>query len=154
MFQEDDFEFVVEPGKRRWRDCWFRTGLWVGINLILLGVIALLVGHLTPARNTIVGHQENLEILDRWAIAFNRRLELCRLAGLVVFCCGGVVVMITLLISSYQQETTYYVMGATVVPEMFVGNPLIGRQQRLGAGRIPVTGSIRNVQPAIFMSQH
>lgn len=153
--QEDDFEFVVEPGKRRWRGFWFRVGMWVGINMLLLGLIALLVGYLTPPRQTIVGRKDNLEILDRWAIAFNHRLEICRFVGLCVFCCGAVIVMLTLLVSSYQQETTYYVMGATVVPEMFVGNPLVGHQQRWNnapTSRIPITGTVRNIQPSVLTS--
>uniref|UniRef100_A0A1B6CUW5 Neurensin-1 n=1 Tax=Clastoptera arizonana TaxID=38151 RepID=A0A1B6CUW5_9HEMI len=134
QYGQDDFEFLVEPGKRRWKGCWFRTGLWVGVNLILLGLIALLVGHLTPVRNTIVGHQNNLEILDRWAIAFNRRLELCKLGGLTAFCVGGLVVMVTLLVSSYQPEATY-VIGSS---DAFTTS---------GEHRIPITGSVRSVQP-------
>nr|CAD7257387.1 unnamed protein product [Timema shepardi] len=87
-FVEDDFEYLVDPNKVRRSHCckgfWFRAGVWGGVNLLLVGIIALLVGYLTPQRDMVVGYQDNLEILDRWAIAFNRRLELCRLAATVI----------------------------------------------------------------------
>lgn len=80
--QEDDFRFLVEPGKRRWRNWGLRVALWVGVNLMLLGVIALLVGHLTAPRQPIVHQQDNFTVLDRWAVAFNNRLVICQLAGM------------------------------------------------------------------------
>ncbi|KAG8312986.1 uncharacterized protein LOC124354107 [Homalodisca vitripennis] len=149
--QEDDFQFLVEPGRRRWRGCWFRAGIWVGVNLMLLGIIAMLVGHLTPARETIVSQHENYTILDRWAVTYNNRLVICQLAGLASFTCGSIIVMLVLLISSYQQEQTraYYVMAATVVPETFVGNPRVGPKKGWAIHRIPLSGSVRGVQPTL-----
>lgn len=83
--QEDDFRFLVEPGKRRWRNWGLRVALWVGVNLMLLGVIALLVGHLTAPRQPIVHQQDNFTVLDRWAVAFNNRLVICQLAGMTPY---------------------------------------------------------------------
>ncbi|XP_075225845.1 uncharacterized protein LOC142326990 isoform X2 [Lycorma delicatula] len=142
---QDDFEFVVEPGKRRWRNCWFKVGLWGGINLLLLGIIALLVGHLTPPRETVVARVDNLEILDRSAMTFNSRLHLCRLAGITIFCIGGIVLMLTLLISSYQQDTTYYVMNTALVPDIFTRTQ--GPNQKIWVSRIPLSGTLKPVQP-------
>lgn len=142
---QDDFEFIVEPGKRRWRNCWFKVGLWGGINLLLLGIIALLVGHLTHPRETVVARVDNLEILDRSAIMFNSRLQLCRLAGITIFCIGGIILMLTLLISSYQQESTYYVMNTAFVPDIFTRTQ--GHYQKVWASRIPLTGTLKPIQP-------
>lgn len=79
--QEDDFQFLVEPGKRRWRGWWLRVALWLGVNLMLVGIIAMLVGHLTTPRQTVVDQQDNFTVLDRWAVTFNNRLVICQLAG-------------------------------------------------------------------------
>ncbi|XP_054285663.1 uncharacterized protein LOC129002114 [Macrosteles quadrilineatus] len=147
--QEDDFQFLVEPGKRRWRGCWLRVGLWVGVNLMLVGIIAMLVGHLTAPRDTVVHQQDHYTVLDSWAVTYNNRLIICQLAGLIGFTSGGVIVMLVLLVSSYQQDQarSYYVMAATVVPETFVGNPIAGPKEGWGSHRIPLSGVVRGVQP-------
>lgn len=169
MLQEDDFEYAVDPIKNRGcRKCcrgfWFRAGLWGGINLILVGVITLLVGYLTPQREMVVGHHNNLEILDRTAIAFNRRLELCRLAGLAVFCCGGLVLLVTLLLSTLFHigghnnnnghccsENAYYGYVTTSLVEPFIAGQVQGSPVPASTGiKIPVTEQIKSVQPALW----
>lgn len=169
MLQEDDFEYAVDPIKSRGcRKCcrgfWFRAGLWGGINLILVGVITLLVGYLTPQREMIVGHHNNLEIVDRTAIAFNRRLELCRLAGLAVFCCGGVVLLFTLLLSTFLHigshnnnngyccnENAYYGYVTTSLVEPFIAAQNQGSDVPAAAGiKIPITEQIKSVQPTLW----
>lgn len=165
--EEDDFEYAVDPIKNRGcrrccRGFWFRAGLWGGINLILVGVITLLVGYLTPQREMIVGHHNNLEILDRSAIAFNRRLELCRLAGLAVFCCGGLVLLLTLLLSSFLHvgshnnnnsqccgDNTYYGYVSTSLVEPFIAAP--NQTVPISTGiKIPITEQIKSVQPTLW----
>ena len=167
IFQEDDFEYAIDPIKNRGcrrccRGFWFRAGLWGGINLILVGVITLLVGYLTPQREMVVGHHNNLEILDRSAIAFNRRLELCRLAGLAVFCCGGLVLLLTLLLSSFLHvgshnnnnsqccgDNTYYGYVSTSLVEPFIAAP--NQTVPISTGiKIPITEQIKSVQPTLW----
>lgn len=139
-------EFFIEPTKESYKGCLFRTMLWIGINITLIGITALLLGHFIPARNTIVGHQDNLQILDRSAIAFNRNLELCRFVGLVIICIGILVIMIILLISkkyNKKEPKYYYVLGATIMPEMFIANPLVGAQKQIN-GRILSVRKVSN----------
>ncbi|KAJ8876427.1 hypothetical protein PR048_020872 [Dryococelus australis] len=138
--EDEDLEYLVDPekeGPRRQRCCrgfWFRAGVWAGVNLLLVGMIALLVGYLTPPRDMVVGYHDNLEILDRWAIAFNHRLELCRLAGLAVFCCGGVLLLVTLLLASVRPRPTR-TLWRDVIAEPYTGT-------------IPSTEQIKSVQPS------
>lgn len=131
---------------------------------MLVGVITLLVGYLTPQREMIVGHHNNLEILDRTAIAFNRRLELCRLAGLAVFCCGGLVLLITLLLSTFLHigghnnnnghccsDNAYYGYVTTSLVEPFIASHVQGSPVSASAGiKIPITENIKSVQPALW----
>lgn len=155
----------MDPVKHRGcRKCcrgfWFRAGLWGGINLMLVGVITLLVGYLTPQREMIVGHHNNLEILDRTAIAFNRRLELCRLAGLAVFCCGGLVLLITLLLSTFLHigghnnnnghccsNNAYYGYVTTSLVEPFIAGSPVSASAGI---KIPITENIKSVQPPLW----
>jgi hypothetical protein len=168
MLQEDDFEYAVDPTKSHGflKSChgfWFRAGVWGGINLILVGVITLLVGYLTPQREMIVGHHNNLEIVDRTAIAFNRRLEVCRLAGLAVFCIGGVVLLFTLLLSTFLHigshknnngccnENTYFGYVKTSLVEPFNAGQNQGSNIPAAAGiKIPITEQIKSVQPTLW----
>lgn len=139
---------MVDPSKRQKPCCcqglWFRVGLWGGANLLLIGVIALLVGHLTPPRQTVVAFEDDLEVLDRWAIAFNHRLELCRLAGLAVFCCGGVVLLTTLLLSTitHARRETNIMRHMAPLVEPYDAIPT--------AAKIPITEKIRQVQPSLW----
>jgi hypothetical protein len=168
MLQEDDFEYTVDPKSHGCRQCChgfvFRVALWGGINLILVGVITLLVGYLTPQREMIVGHHNNLEIVDRDAIAFNRRLEACRLAGLAVFCCGGVVLLFTLLLSTFLligshnnnnghccNENAYYGYVTTSLVEPFTADQNQGSNVPAATDiRIPITEQIKPVQPTLW----
>ena len=51
--------------------------LGVGINLLLLGAVAMLVGYLTPPRQAVVGQYHDFTVLDRWAVNFNYHLVSC-----------------------------------------------------------------------------
>ncbi|XP_063244131.1 uncharacterized protein LOC134543156 [Bacillus rossius redtenbacheri] len=153
--EDDDFEYLMDPDKeqRHQRCCrgfWFRAGVWSGVNLLLVGVIALLVGYLTPPRDMVVGYQDNLEILDRWAIAFNHRLELCRLAGLTVFCCGGLVLLVTLALSSMLAGRRHGAEWRPTVGLTPPSEPFVVGESGLAAGNIPVTEQIKSVQPSAW----
>ncbi|XP_049777519.1 nucleolar protein dao-5-like [Schistocerca cancellata] len=143
---EDDFEYMVDPAKRRKSCCsqglWFRAGIWGGANLLLIGMIAMLVGHLTPPRQVVLETGYDLEVLDRTAIAFNHRLELCRLVGLGVFCCGGMVLLITLLVSTIKHAQREPTIPAAPLVEPFEASP--------SATKIPITERIKPVQPSIW----
>lgn len=76
---------------------------------------------------------------------FNSRLQLCKLAGITIFCIGGIILMLTLLISSYQQDTTYYVMNTAFVPDIFTRTQY--NPQKIWVSRIPLSGTLKPVQP-------
>ncbi|XP_067009201.2 nucleolar protein dao-5 [Anabrus simplex] len=153
--QEDDFEFLVDLTKDLKPKCckgfWFRAGLWSGINLMLIGLIALMVGYFTPQRKMVVAYHDELEILDRWAIAFNHRLDMCRLVGLAVFCFGGVIVLITLLVSTFLHNNCQTCCDPNY-PSISMIEPFIGdKVPPMPAGyKIPITEKIKSVQPTIW----
>ncbi|XP_076441438.1 uncharacterized protein LOC143280608 [Babylonia areolata] len=97
------------PSRRRRRRCsccrpvWWKVFLWVGVQLLGLGVVGILVGYLVPQRPLVVG--ENPEAgewyLDPGARPFNAALDACRLAGLGLFCLGGVTLALSLLFPTF-----------------------------------------------------
>lgn len=103
FFQEDDFEFVVEPGQRR-RFHWFFPTILIGIFMLILAGCLLIFSNVTPMKNPIIGVENNLELLDQKAIVYNEKIKTWQFLGLVIFSGGGVVIMLALLISAYEQE--------------------------------------------------
>lgn len=85
---EEDYHYLIGPGKRRHKCCCcpevspmavcWRVGIWVGVNMLVLGSILVLVGFLMPRRSIVVGHKIDLEIIDREAQRYNYYLDLCR----------------------------------------------------------------------------
>uniref|UniRef100_A0A1B6CUV6 Neurensin-1 n=1 Tax=Clastoptera arizonana TaxID=38151 RepID=A0A1B6CUV6_9HEMI len=133
-FSQDDFQ--TETNARNHRGCCIRCFLWLGINLTIIGLATMLFGFLIPTRNAIVGHQDNLEILDRSAITFNHYLELSQILGLAIVCFGTTFLTIMLYISkkyNKKEPNYYYVLGATIIPETFVANPNISSQTHLNS---------------------
>lgn len=147
--QEDDFEFVVEPGRRR-RSCWFLISILFGVAFLLVGIIIILIANLTPLKNPIVGIKHNLEILDQKAIAFNQKIEMCQFLGLIVFCAGGIVIMLTLLVATYEQECgCNNIRNQILYPSLIDSNAWIRYAEGYPTsydGRIPLSEEIKAVQ--------
>lgn len=104
LYEEDDLEYLLRGGgrSRRCRSIWWKIFVWIGANFLFFGIIGVLVGYLVPKRTIIIGTvADNIEIIDRQAIAFNFNLDVCKLVGLVLFCIGGVTLTVALLFPSF-----------------------------------------------------
>ena len=102
---EDDFRFFLHPNPRR-RRCppiWWKVFMWVGVNLLIFGILGILVGYLVPQKPIFFKvDEENSEgFVDRHAMAFNTTLDVCKLIGLILFCIGGMTLAMALLFPSF-----------------------------------------------------
>uniref|UniRef100_T1J6U9 Uncharacterized protein n=1 Tax=Strigamia maritima TaxID=126957 RepID=T1J6U9_STRMM len=107
--REDNFRYLVTPRKQyceKVTSFWWKLAVWGGINFVVLGLIAILVGYVIPKRDVIIGQQDDLEIIDRSAEKFNASLDLCKLVGLIIFCVGGALVIAALLFPGASYSTS------------------------------------------------
>lgn len=99
-----DYRYLIAPKKRkRGALCW-KGSLWLGINLLVFGVVLLMVGYLIPRKEPVIGHQQEMAIIDHAALDFNRNMDFCKVVGLVVFCVGGIVLVTALLLPSLMNQ--------------------------------------------------
>ncbi len=121
----------------------------MGLALLLLGIVLILIGNLTPTKKSIIGVQHNLEILDQQAIDFNKNIQMCQFLGLITFCAGGIVIMLTLLVSAYERECgCHNIQSHVLYPSLIDSNAWIryagGRS--VSDNRIPLSEEIKAVQ--------
>ncbi|KAH3698598.1 neurensin-1-like [Dreissena polymorpha] len=102
---EDDFRFLLHPNprKRRCPQIWWKIFMWLGVNLLIFGIIGILVGYLVPQKSIFfkVDEENNEGYVDRSAMAFNTTLDVCKLIGLILFCVGGMTLAMALLFPSF-----------------------------------------------------
>lgn len=103
--EEDDFHFPNRSGRRR-RRCshvWWKAFMWLGVNLLIFGIIGILVGYLVPQKSIFskVDEENSEGYVDRSAITFNTTLDVCKLIGLILFCIGGMTLAMALLFPSF-----------------------------------------------------
>uniref|UniRef100_A0A8D9A537 Neurensin-1 n=1 Tax=Cacopsylla melanoneura TaxID=428564 RepID=A0A8D9A537_9HEMI len=96
--------YLIERGKRRYSNHYFRAFIILGMLLLSIGLSLLVIGHFHSYQNPIIDVRSNIEIIDRRSLAYNYSLEMYRLIGLAVFCAGGIVIMLTLLVDIYRSE--------------------------------------------------
>lgn len=148
--QNDDFKYCVEPEIRWRRHC---CGVYAVLGLVvtIMGAAAMAAGHLIPAKDTVVDRSANMEVIDRWAVAFNEHLALCRYVGSMVFAVGMVFSVVRFWISVIRDDgRTDADEQATAAEKKLSaidGGDRSGQQQRAHTVRIPITGSVENVQP-------
>ncbi|XP_046328875.1 neurensin-1-like [Haliotis rufescens] len=102
---DDDLRYLLAPYPRR-RRCppiWWKIFMWVGVNLLLFGVIGILVGYLVPPKHPLerVDEIHDIAFVDRSAEAYNTTLDMCKLIGLILFCVGGITLAMSLLFPSF-----------------------------------------------------
>lgn len=102
---EDDFRFLLHPNprKRRCPRIWWKIFMWLGVNLLIFGIIGILVGYLVPQKSIFfkVDEESSEGYVDRSAMAFNTTLDVCKLIGLILFCIGGMTLAMALLFPSF-----------------------------------------------------
>ena len=102
---EDDFRLLLHPNPKR-RRCppiWWKIFMWIGVNLLVFGIIGILVGYLVPQKPIFlkVDEERSEGYVDRSAMTFNTTLDICKLIGLILFCIGGMTLAMALLFPSF-----------------------------------------------------
>ncbi|ESO94483.1 hypothetical protein LOTGIDRAFT_203912 [Lottia gigantea] len=101
---DDDFRYLLNHNpRRRCPPIWWKIFLWLGVNLLLFGVIGILVGYLVPPKDHLekVDEDNAIAYVDRNAEAYNTTLDMCKLIGLILFCVGGMTLALSLLFPSF-----------------------------------------------------
>lgn len=112
------------------------------------------VGHLVPAKESMVDRSANLVVIDRWAVAFNEHLASCRFVGSMLFAVGVVFTVVRFWMSVIRTG------GGNGDQALFEAKKLAVDEERpsvemcqqrrvvqTNSVRIPITGSVENVQP-------
>ncbi|XP_022252061.1 uncharacterized protein LOC111087922 [Limulus polyphemus] len=97
-FEDYDFRYLVKQGKKCRRSFCWKVAFWSGVMLFVFGLILILLGYLAPEKKVVIGYQDNLEIIDRSALLFNKNLGLCKVIGLVVFFIGFMIMLSVFLL--------------------------------------------------------
>ena len=73
-------------------------------SCLLIGIVTIIAGFLTPARPIVVGPQvdggDGRRPNDD-AGAFDFKLEICRMVGLTMFCAGGLILAVSLMVPTF-----------------------------------------------------
>lgn len=157
VYEDDDDAYLLHPNPRR-RRCppiWWKIFMWVGVNLLLFGVVGILVGYLVPPKTEIVGENKPAGewYIDTSAKSYNTTLDMCKLIGLVLICIGGITLAMSLLFPSffshYCEDDADDVLKVPLRP---------GGGDDIEAGgkaplspiemTIPATSKVKGVQPA------
>lgn len=146
---DDDFKYFVEPEVRWYRHCYGVYAV-LGLAVMALGAIAMAAGHLIPAKDPVVGRSVHMEVIDRRAVSYNDHLASCRYIGSVVFAVGFVFTVIRFWASVIRSGGG--ISGNSeeqVAKKLLAGEerPSPTRVQRAQTVRIPITGTLENVQP-------
>ncbi|NXB39784.1 NRSN1 protein, partial [Eulacestoma nigropectus] len=148
---EDDFQIQRSPS--RWSSVFWKVGLISGTAFMLIGVAVLVVGFLVPPKIEALG-KDDFVVVDTRAVQFNGSLDICKLAGAILFCVGGSTVAACLLMSafakSYSKEEKYLQQRfkERIADIKAHANP-VTKAPAPGESKIPVTLSrVQNVQPS------
>eukprot|EP00102_Acyrthosiphon_pisum_P015134 XP_008185555.1 PREDICTED: neurensin-1 isoform X2 [Acyrthosiphon pisum] len=147
---DDDFKYFVEPEVRWYRHCYGVYAV-LGLAVMAVGAMAMAAGHLIPAKDPVVGRSVHMEVIDRRAVSFNDHLASCRYVGSVVFAVGFVFTVVRFWASVIRGGRGVSGNGEDhqVAEKLRPGEerPSPTKVQRVQTVRIPITGTLENVQP-------
>ncbi|MBN3299941.1 neurensin-1 [Amia ocellicauda] len=149
---ERDEDFQIQRSPNRWSSVLWKVGLMFGTLFLVIGLIVITVGYTVPPRIEAFGEDELL-FVDSHAVHFNRALEICKLAGAILFCIGGTMMAVCLLMSafakSYSKEEKYLQQKFKErIAKLQASVHPITKAPTPGESKIPVTLSkVQNVQP-------
>uniref|UniRef100_A0A7N5JMJ0 Neurensin-1-like n=1 Tax=Ailuropoda melanoleuca TaxID=9646 RepID=A0A7N5JMJ0_AILME len=147
---DDDFQIQRSPNK--WSSAFWKVGLISGTMFMLTGIIVLVVGFLVPPKIEALG-VEDFVVVDSHAVQFNRALDVCKLAGAILFCIGGTTMAACLLMSafakSYSKEEQYLQQKFKErIADIKGQTHPVTKAPAPGESKIPVTLSkVQNIQP-------
>lgn len=151
IYEEDDFRYLLNPKAKRRRRCapiWLKICIWVGVNLLLFGIIGIIVGYFVPQKeviNKIEATGDNVAYIDHDALKYNTGLDLCKLLGVIFFSVGGILLSSALLFPSFlasqceddhNEETIRVMLGEENEPPR---SPI--------QKTVPTDSKLKNIQP-------
>ncbi|XP_024068469.1 neurensin-1 [Terrapene carolina triunguis] len=147
---EEDFQIQRSPS--RWSSAFWKVGLISGVVFMLIGLTVLVVGFLVPPKIEAL-EEDDFVVVDNHAIQFNGALDICKLAGAILFCIGGTTMAACLLMSafakSYSKEEKYLQQRFKErIADIKAHAHPVTKAPAPGESKIPVTLSkVENVQP-------
>lgn len=148
LYEDDDSQFLLQPHHRR-RRCtpiWWKIFMWVGVILLVFGVVSILVGYMVPPHQFLIKIPgDSHAYVDTKAQVYNATLDMCKLTGLVLFCVGGATLAMALLFPIFlahycDEDTKDYDPGIKV--------PMYdGEKDPHHHMAIPASSKVKNVQP-------
>ncbi|XP_069771230.1 neurensin-1 [Narcine bancroftii] len=149
---EDNFQIKTSP--RRWSSIFWKVGLMAGTTLLFIGLVVIATGYLVPPKIEAFGEEEeDFLVVDGQAVQFNMALDICKLAGAILFCIGGMIMAVCLLMSalatSHSKEEKYLQQKFKErIAETQTSAKPITKAPTPGEHKIPITLSkVHNVQP-------
>ncbi|CAM5090959.1 unnamed protein product [Eretmochelys imbricata] len=149
---EHENDFQIQRSPSRWSSAFWKVGLISGVVFMLIGLTVLVVGFLVPPKIEAL-EEEDFVVVDNHAIQFNRALDICKLAGAILFCIGGTTMAACLLMSafakSYSKEEKYLQQRFKErIADIKAHAHPVTKAPAPGESKIPVTLSkVQNVQP-------
>ncbi|XP_041040752.1 neurensin-1 [Carcharodon carcharias] len=151
---EDDFQIKRSPSK--WSSVLWKVGLMAGTTILLIGMAVIAAGYLVSPKIEAFGEEkENFLVVDGHAVKFNVALDICKLAGAILFCIGGMMMAACLLMStfatSYSKEEKYLQQKFKErIAEAQASFQPVTKAPAPGLRKIPITLSkVHNVQPTL-----
>lgn len=99
---------------------------------------SLFSGQFTPPREVLY-RRGPVTYLDRKAISYNHRLEVCRLAGLAALCTAALMILLSFLLAAYSCPG----VNPSATGQEYC--PVLAATQ---GGGIPLSGVLTTVQPS------
>lgn len=132
---------------------WWKAGAWVGLNILILAVLALMIGYFMTPQKEINRYVDETPIIDQDAVSYNKKLDSAKLAGLIMLCTGGFILAISLLVPSFihhssDEDEDFNTEEVRIDPEGTFPPymPITSSDENPEEG-IPVTSAVTNIQP-------
>jgi hypothetical protein len=119
---------------------------------VILGLTVLAVGFLVPPKIEAFG-EDDFVVVDTHAVQFNSALDMCKLAGSVLFCIGGMsmagCLLMSVFVKSYSKEEKFLQQKFKErIADIKPHTQPVTKAPGPGETKIPVTLSrVQNVQP-------
>ncbi|GIY41081.1 uncharacterized protein CDAR_225111 [Caerostris darwini] len=145
---EESYGYVLPSRKRRRQVLCWRLTLGAGVVTFLLGIIFISIGFFVPKKKEVIDIQEDIEIIDRAFLEFNKDLDVFKIVGMVLFSAGGLVMAGVLI------AVTLMWRNRSDDPLSSEEIPLTGTEPRQDEGpktsmdvKVPATEEVTAVQP-------
>ncbi|KAI1295458.1 Neurensin-1 [Halotydeus destructor] len=154
-YQEyEEYRYLIAPKRRNTSLLLWRFIFWLGLLMLTAGCLVLALGYLVPKKEVIITYNQEIGIVDKLAVQFNRTLDNFKVIGLAIFCIGGLLLSTALLLPSLVGAQCF---EGDAMDETTPFKVRIGRRDgtsdsdeeddQLDKVGIPATEQVKSVQP-------